>query len=242
MIDIIVSYTIDRKCHVLKSVLQYVKAFFLQLSQHLCQSVCFVSCLFQTTASATEPYCSASAVDWTTATVGCLVAVSASVDLSTCVFCELYLHKCVIYIIFLGCIAVLRTYVLLTVSNEVAWSVGRCVCLSVCHTSHTCKTVPLIRILFGLKTQMCPGNHVSHARSEEAILRRKEASHCKLHQHSAVMSARMLKWSICLFNCVLACAIGYMLDMGTEVLWDGALPTNFCTKIGIIWLSLNDND
>ena len=117
-----------------------MKPFLLQLSQHLCQSVCFVSCLFQITASATEPYCSPSAVDWTTATVGCLVAVSASFDLTTCVFCELYLHKCVIYIIFLGRIAVLRTYMLLTVSNEVAWSVGRSVCLLVCHTSHTCKT------------------------------------------------------------------------------------------------------
>jgi len=168
-----------------------VKAFFLQLSQHLCQSVCFVSCLFQNTASATEPYCSPSAVDCTTATVGCLVAVTASVDLSTCVFCELYLHKCVIYIIFLGRIPVLCTYMLVTVSNEVAWSVGQCVCLSVCHTSHTCKTVPLIRILFGLKTQVCPGNRVSHAPWEEAILRRKEASHCKLQRHSAVTSAKM---------------------------------------------------
>jgi len=33
-----------------------------------------------------------------------------------------------------------------------------------------------------------------------------------------------------------------MLDMGAEVLWDVALATNFCTKIAIIWLSLNDND
>jgi len=214
-----------------------VKAFFLQLSQDLCQSVCFVSCLFQNTASATEPYCSPSAVDWTTATVGCLVAVSASVDLTTCVFCELYLHKCVICVIFLGRIAVLRTYMLLTVSNEVAWSVGRCVCLSVCDTSHTCRTLPLIRILFGLKTQVCPGNHVSNAPWEEAILRWKEASHCKLQRHSAVISAKMAEMIKMAFQlCTRMCRRIHVRYS------DAALATNFCTKIAIIWLSLNDND
>jgi len=45
------------------------------------------------------------------------------------------------------------------VIDQVTWSVGLFVCQSVCHTSKPCKTAELIEILFGLRTQVGPGNH-----------------------------------------------------------------------------------
>ena len=64
-----------------------------------------------------------------------------------------------------------------TVRDRGAWSVGRSVCLSVCHASEPCKTAGPIEMSFGLRTPVGPRNHVLDGAQiplrEGAILRGK---------------------------------------------------------------------
>jgi len=83
-------------------------------------------------------------------------------------------------LLLLGRIAVLRTYMLPIVTDRVAWSVGRSVCLSI-YRSVTllspAKTAGPIEMPLGLRTRVVPGNHLSDGDPdppwEGAILRGK---------------------------------------------------------------------
>jgi len=70
-----------------------------------------------------------------------------------------------------------------TVTDQVAWSVGRSVGPSVTLVSPA-TTAELIEMLFGLGTQVGPGNRVLDVGPdppwEAAILRGRGASHCKV--------------------------------------------------------------
>jgi len=77
-------------------------------------------------------------------------------------------------------------------SHRVAWSIA----LSVCHTSDQWvlkKTCEAIKLPFALGTRVGPMNHVLHdvyrPTSEGAILSGKQADHCKVYGHTAVVCA-----------------------------------------------------
>jgi len=82
------------------------------------------------------------------------------------------------------------------VTDRVAWSVG----LSVTLVSPA-KTAALIKMPFGLRTRVSPGNHVldggPHPSMGRSIFEGKGASHCKVWGHSAVPVRKRLNESRC---------------------------------------------
>jgi len=80
-----------------------------------------------------------------------------------------------------------------TVTDRVAWSVGRSLCLSVCRSVtpvSPAKTAKPIEMPFGLRIRVGPGNHVLDVGPdppwEGAILWGKGTLHCKVEGNSAV--------------------------------------------------------
>jgi len=75
-------------------------------------------------------------------------------------------------------------YALLRRIHRVAWSVGLSVALSVCHTSESCKNGWNDQAAICVPDSGGPMNHVLHEvqmpTMEGAILRGKQASHCKV--------------------------------------------------------------
>ena len=80
-----------------------------------------------------------------------------------------------------------------TVTDRVAWSVGRSVGLSVTLVSPA-KTAAPIDMPFGLRTRVGPRNRVldgvPDAPMEWVMLMGERASHCKVYRHSAVICAK----------------------------------------------------
>ena len=78
-------------------------------------------------------------------------------------------------------------------SHRVAWSVGLSVALSVCHSSDPAKMAETIKLPFGFSTRADPMTHVllevRVPTREAAILSGKQANHCKVLGHSAVICA-----------------------------------------------------
>ena len=76
-------------------------------------------------------------------------------------------------------------------SHRVACSVCRCQCVTLMSPAKTAET---IKLPFTFRTRVGPMNHVLHDIQmptwEGAILRGKQANHCKQYRHSAVVCAK----------------------------------------------------
>jgi len=78
---------------------------------------------------------------------------------------------------------------------------------------------------------------------EEAILRGKEAFHCKVQGHSAVICAKTAEPIQMPFGLwARMCGRNLVLDGGPQVLRDVTMTTSFGTKIAINWLCVNDSN
>ena len=116
-------------------------------------------------------------------------------------------------------------------TDQVAWSVGLSVGLSVTLVSPA-KTAAPIELPFGLRTLVGPGKHVLDRRSR--IFDREWASHCKVYGHSTVVCAKTAEPIQMPFG--LWARIGtrnYVIDGSPEMLRNVAIATNFGTEIAI---------
>jgi len=119
------------------------------------------------------------------------------------------------------------------VTDKVAWSVCRSVCLSVCHTSEPAKTAKPIEMPFRLRTLVGPGNHVLaldgvqiHHGKGYPIVKHRDTQQSYMQQR--------LNWSRCYLGYGLGCAQGIILVGGPQVVRDAAMATSF-------WLSMGYN-